>query len=382
MTPKRAVFTTWAIALALLSGCATQSTHRETAPVPRSAQYTLTSDWVYPIKLGFGKYLGSYPLELGAVAAQNGVTYVASSLGRVIAIDESNVKPLWDISLDMPVTAGPVLTAQAVYVALSNGAVVKLKRTTGDEIWRFSTGAAVENSLSVTDGIVSCVNANNRIFALDERTGSLIWRRERPRSNEFSMYGQPSPLIVDNTVYAGFSDGFFVAYNQTNGTALFTRELAPKARFKDLDVQPVKVGNAIYVASSSGGLYALAADDGKTLWQRDIFGISSIRAFQDSLYVSSQSGIFRLRKNTGETIWQNIIRDGALISPIALGKRYIYASVQKFGLVILDRIEGDTLHIIDNGSDFTSAPLLQNGALTLLSNRSTVYRYTVDDTPI
>ena len=117
----------------------------------------------------------------------------------------------------MPVTAGPVLTAQAVYVALSNGDVVKLKRTNGDEIWRFSTGAAVENSLSVTDGIVSCVNANNRIFALDERTGSLIWRRERPRSNEFSMYGQPSPLIVDNTVYAGFSDGFFVAYNQTNG---------------------------------------------------------------------------------------------------------------------------------------------------------------------
>ena len=48
----------------------------------------------------------------------------------------------------------------------------------------------------------------------------------------------------------------------------------------------------------------------------------------------------------------------------------------------IDRIEGDTLHIIDNGSDFTSAPLLQNGALTLLSNRSTVYRYTVDDTPI
>ena len=309
-------------------------------------------------------------------------TYVASSLGRVIAIDESNVKPLWDISLDVPVTAGPVLSGQALFVALSNGDVLKLKRSNGEQVWRFSTGASVENSLSVDSGIVACVNANNRIFALDEQKGSLVWRRERPRSSEFSMYGQPSPLIDDGVVYAGFSDGFFVAYDKTNGAAIFSRELAPNARFKDLDVQPAKVGNTLYVASSSGGLYALSADDGKTLWQRDIFGISSVRAFQDSLYVSSQSGIFRLKKNTGETIWQNIIRDGALISPLALGKRYIYASVQKFGLVILDRVEGDTLHIIDNGSDFTSAPLLKDGTLTLLSNRSAVYRYLVDDIPL
>lgn len=382
MTSKRAALTAWVFTMTLISSCAAQSTHQDASPLPRSAQYTLTSDWVYPIKIGFDKYLGSYPLELGAIDSQDGVTYVASSLGRVIAIDESNVKPLWDISLDVPVTAGPVLSGQALFVALSNGDVLKLKRSNGEQVWRFSTGASVENSLSVDSGIVACVNANNRIFALDEQKGALVWRRERPRSNEFSMYGQPSPLIADGAVYAGFSDGFFVAYDKTNGAAIFSRELAPNARFRDLDVQPVKVGNTLYVASSSGGLFALSADDGKTLWQRDIFGISSVRVFQDSLYVSSQSGIFRLKKNTGETVWQNIIREGALISPLALGKRYIYASVQKFGLAILDRVEGDTLHIIDNGSDFTSAPLLKDGTLTLLSNRSAVYRYLVDDMPL
>lgn len=368
--------------LAISAGCATSQVERNAQPVPRSAQYTLHLDWSYPLAPNTGKYLGSFPLELGSIATDNGVTYVASSLGRVVAIRESDVKAIWDIDLTVPVTSGPVVTPQAVFVALSSGDIVKLKRSNGEEIWRYSTGAAIENGLSVGNGVVSCVNANNRIFTLDENTGNLLWRRERPRSNEFSMYGQTAPLIDDQTIYAGFSDGFFVAYNLTNGTALFSRELAPNARFKDLDVQPVKLGSALYVASSSGGLYALSNDDGRTLWQANIFGISSIRAFQDSLYVSSQSGIFRIKRDTGEVIWQNIIRDGALISPIQLGKRYIYASIQKFGLVILDRVNGDLRHIIDTGSDATSAPLLDEGTLTVLSNRSYVYRYFVEDSPL
>lgn len=382
MIPKQSPFAVATLCLAILAGCAGQSTHRETAAVPRSAQYTLSLDWVYPIAIGFGKYLGSYPLELGAVANDNGITYVASSLGRVIAIRDGEAKPAWDVSFGMPVSAGPVVSGQAVFVALANGDIIKLKRSNGEQIWRYATGASVENSLSVAGNVVAAVNANNRIFAIDEKTGSLLWRRERPRSNEFSMYGQCSPLIADNTVYAGFSDGFFVAYNLSNGAALFSRELAPNARFKDIDAAPVKIGETVYVASSSGGLYALSADDGRTVWQRDIFGISSIRVFQDSLYVSSQSGIFRLTRNTGETVWQNILRDNALISPIALGKRYIYASVQKFGLAILDRVNGNTIHIIDSGSDVTAAPLLQNGMLTVLSNRSAVYRYKIDDSPL
>ena len=196
------------------------------------------------------------------------------------------------------------------------------------------------------------------------------------------MYGQSRPWIDDDgTIYAGFSDGFLVAYAQ-NGTAIWSRELAPDARFKDLDTPPVRVGGTVYVASSSGGLYALSAVDGHTLWQRDIFGISGIVPFQDSLYLSSQSGIYRIRREDGETMWQNIVQKGALISAIQLGKVSVYASVQRYGLVILDRKTGILRHVVDMGSDFTSAPHLTDNTLTALSNQSTVYQFTVDDIPV
>lgn len=370
-------------ATACLMGCAgTSGLSAQKTGTPKSAQYLLELDWDYPLTPGKQNYLGATPLELGAVSSVNGYTYVASSLGKVIAIDEGSAKERWIKSFDMPVTAGPVVTSNGVFIALGDGAVLKLNLRTGEIIWRFEAGVAVEKSISVKDGLVACVNANNRIFLIDEKTGTLKWRKERPKTQEFSMYGQAAPLIDDGIVYAGFSDGFLVAYAAENGTAVWSRELAPDARFKDLDVQPVRVNDELYVATSSGGLYALNIATGQTKWQRDIFGISSIRVFQDSLYVSSQSGIFRIKRNTGDTIWQNVIQKEALISEIALGRNYIYASVQRYGLVILDRSGGDLLHVIDMGSDFTAAPEIQHGALTAFSNRSTVYRFIVDDTPL
>ncbi|MBO5752853.1 MAG: PQQ-like beta-propeller repeat protein [Proteobacteria bacterium] len=370
-------------AAACLTGCAGASNFSaQKASAPKSAQYMLELDWDYPLTPGKQNYLGANPLELGAVTSVNGYTYVASSLGKVLAIDDATAKPRWTRSFDMPVTAGPVITSKGVFIALGDGAVIKLNPKTGEIIWRYEAGVAVEKSIAVKDNLVACVNANNRVFLIDEETGSLKWRKERPKSQEFSMYGQSAPLIDNGIVYTGFSDGFLVAYAAANGTAIWSRELAPNARFKDLDVHPVRVDDKLYVATSSGGLYALNIETGQTIWQRDIYGISSIRAFQDSLYISSQSGIFRIKRDTGDTIWQNVIQKEALISEIALGKNYIYASVQKYGLVILDRAGGALLHVIDMGSDFTAAPELQPGALTAFSNRSTIYRFIVDDIPL
>lgn len=370
-------------AAACLIGCAgTSGMSVQKTTQPRSAQYTLALDWDYPLTPGKQNYLGASPLELGHITSADGNTYIASSLGKVIALDETTVQTRWTQTFEMPVTAGPVITAKGIFIALEDGAIVKLNPKTGEIIWRYETGVAVEKSLTVKDNLVACVNANNRVFVLDEATGTLKWRKERPKSHEFSMYGQSAPLIDDDIVYAGFSDGFLIAYAAANGTAIWSRELAPNARFKDLDVQPVRIEDTLYVATSSGGLYALDIQNGQTIWQRDIYGISSIRAFQDSLYISSQSGIFRIHRPTGETIWQNVIQKEALISELALGKNYIYASVQRYGMVILDRVGGELLHVIDMGSDFTAPPELTHGAVTAFSNRSTVYRFIVDDMPL
>ena len=369
-----------ALAAILLAGCADGP---KTAGTPaRSAQYSMSIDWKYALDPNPPAALGANPLELGGIKSLQGVTYATSHRGTVIAIDEKTAKPRWEKQFDIPVTSGPVVTTKAVFVGLNDGTVVRLSRSSGEEIWRYDTGASLENSVSSDGTIVACTNANNRLFVLDAETGALKWRRERPRTSEFAMYGQAAPLITEDTVYAGFSDGYLVAYASVNGTAIWSRELAPTARFKDLDAAPVRADGTLYVASSSGGLYALSADDGHTIWQRDIFGITSIVPFQNNLYVSSQQGIMRLRRSDGQTYWQNIVQNNALISALQVGKSSIYATVQRYGLVVLDRREGTTRYAVETGSDFTSAPSLTDGALLLMSNRSTIYRMFVEDAPL
>ncbi len=365
-----------------LLGCAGSGGNSAVPTVPRSVQYDVALDWAYPLNPKETFYLGAQPIELGHVASANGVTYVGSTLSKVTAIDEAQARILWDKSMTAPVSAGPIVHGQFLFVALGDGAVIKMNAKTGAIVWRYETTVPVEQSLVVQNGVVACVNGNNRLFVLDELEGTVKWRRERPRSNEFTMYGQATPLIHDGVLYAGYSDGNLIAYGLENGTVIWSRDLAPDARFKDLDVQPVIVDNILYAANSSGGLYALDARDGHTIWQRDIMGASSIVPYQGSLYISSQYGLFRVDMETGETLWQNEIQRDALISPIQLGQKYIYASVQRFGLVMVDRASGQTAHVLDMGTDFTSAPLLMPGVLTAISNRSTVYRFFVEDKPV
>lgn len=369
--------------LAVMSGCAMSGglTSSEMAP-PTSVQYDVTLDWSYSLSPHPTPFLGTAPLELGHVAVTDRVTYVGSSLSKVVAINNQQATKMWEAEMTAPVTAGPVIAPSGVYVALGDGAVLRLNPSSGAIVWRYDTMVPIASSLTVKDGVVACVNGNNRLFVLNENDGTLKWRRERPRSTEFTMYGQAAPLIQDGVVYAGFSDGNLVAYALENGTAIWSRDLAPDARFKDLDVQPVIVGNVLYAANSSGGIYALSVSDGQTIWQRDIRGAGSLIPHQDSLYLTSQSGIFRLDRATGNTIWQNEVQRDALISAMQLGRNRIYASVQRFGLVMIDRATGNTAHIIDMGSDFSSPPVLTQGVVTALSNRSTVYRFLVEDYPL
>lgn len=375
------VFGALAIVAAMSGACVTGA-ETTASHAPRSAQYSMSLDWDYALLPRAPNYLGSTALELGNTAQNGHVTYVASTSGRVLAIDDKTALPIWDVKFSAPVSAGPVIVGNGVYVALSSGSIKRLHIKDGSEVWSYETNVPIEQSLAVSDGVVACVNGNNRLYVLDATTGALKWRRERPRSQEFTMYGQATPLIDDGKVYAGYSDGFLVAYALLNGTVLWSRELAPHARFKDLDCKPIRMGNVLYLASSSGGVYALNVEDGKTLWQRDILGVSSVVAFQDSLYLSSQSGVFRLDRESGATIWQNQIQEDVLISALSLGKNSIYVSVQRLGLVVIDRVSGMTRHIVDMGSDFSSAPVLTPGKLTAFSNRSTVYKFLVDDFPI
>ena len=373
----------FALLAAAAFGCATENgTQRGVALAPHGVQFDVDLEWHYPLSNKPLPPFGAFPLDQGRAVDVGGVTYATSTLGKVVAIKDSSAVALWTRDFEMPVTAGPVVSGNAVYVGLSNGAVLRLDARDGKEKWRFDAGAVVENGLSANDGLVAIVNANNRAMLLDAETGTVRWRRERPRGQEFTMYGQCAPLIDGGVVYAGFSDGTLVAYAASNGTAIWTRDLAPKERFKDLDVTPLRVRDVLYVASSSGGLYALSVDDGHTIWQKDIQGISSVSAFQDSLFVSSQLGVFRLRMSDGATIWQNEIQGDTLFSPLALGKNSIYVAVQQFGLAILDRKSGKLRHVFDMGTDFTSPPCLTDGRLSILSNRSTVYRFIVDDAPV
>ena len=354
-----------------------------------SAQELLRYDWKYELRPGILPALGAHSIENGHLAVRAGYVIAGSTDGQLVILKENSGEKVWQQKFDVGISAGPVISGKSVYWCGTDGSVHRMNAKQTDDgtvqlnmVWTVDTGAPIEGSLTVEGDSVYVVNANNRVFALNAKDGSIRWKHERPRSSEFTMYGQAKPHVAGDRVYVGYSDGTFSSYAISNGTVIWTKNLSAEIRFKDIDAEAAVAGGKVYVANSSWGVYCLDVDDGRILWKQPLDGVRSFFVDNDTLYLSSNSGIVRMDAETGMVIWRNILRENALFSPLAVGDHNLYVSIQRFGLAVLDRESGETRHIIDVGSDFTSEPVLTDGALYALSNRGTVYRYLIRDLPL
>lgn len=370
-------------ATAALFACSPQWHVMDVSPAPKSAQTELTYDWAYEIQPGIPKYFGAKPLQLGSMQIHSaGFVVVGTTQGKLLAIHNNSAKVYWQREFSSAVTAGPIIVNNTVYIADGAGMIHALDAFNGNSLWEYNTNAPIEHGLSVEHGLLAALNANNRVFVLDANTGTLKWKRERPRPNDFAIYGQAPPLIDKETIYVGFSDGNLTAFSAQNGSALWMRELDPNVRFNDICGQIVRTQNVLFVATASGGLSAINASDGQTLWQVEINDISGAQIFQDKLFVSSNDGLYCINASDGHIIWHNPIQQSPALTTLAVGKKYLYSTAPNLGLVIVERKSGQTRHIVDLGSSFNAAAQLQNGALYLLSNNSVVYRYLLNDEPL
>ncbi len=352
----------------------------------RSAQHVqakLDLQWHHHFQPGMRPLIGPMTLQLAGMAEYENLLYVSTLQDELVAFFTSDGTQLWQQNVGSPVTAGPIATQRRLYIGLGNGEILAINRDTGKTIWRIKTGSLIQNSLTLAGNYLLALNANNRFYAINAENGTVAWKHKRPRNKELAIFGTASAVVDQNRVYIGYRDGFFAVYQLENGTMLWGRGLANDDRFSGINTTAIVTGNRIYVPTIASGLYCLNREDGKTIWHKDTpRTITDLVAFQGNLFTSDDEGVSRINAENGEIYWRHRFFDRAYVSPIALGKTAIYAAVSDFGVVILDKKTGRLRNVIDNGSAYRTPPLLTNGHLTLMSNRSVLYRYALNDTPV
>lgn len=243
----------------------------------------------------------------------DGLVYVALQ-SNFTALDLATGIPVWSRDPDDPQYTW---LGSLAAVAVDDGhAVAAFNRTLGLANWSSFTGApqwsvrdgrteAINATPVIADGVVYVVNAAGAVSAADLATGAIQWTASvTPGGFEWDYSVTAAPAIANGRLFVPTQWNDLVALDAATGRELwragtsggplnFAHYRSAQAGFV---ASPVVTGDIVWIGAPDGRLLALAADDGRLLWETQLGApiVSAPAPVGDALVVATFDGTVRL----------------------------------------------------------------------------------------
>jgi len=254
---------------------------------------------------------GSEFLRIGLNPAGDGErVYAASYDGNVVALNPDNGRRLWRTELDINLSGGPGVGGGHVVVAGYDGELVALNAADGSVSWRINIQGESIARPALSDNVVIVDTIDGRLRAFSMLDGREIWVVEQSLP-ALTQRGSASPIVVGNSVIAGFDNGRLLAVDIDDGVVEWEAVLTPPSgrsdldRLSDVDGVLAAVGQDVYAAGYNGRIAALAAESGQVLWARDISSPNGVAADWNNVYaVGEQGEVIAILRRNGTDVWR------------------------------------------------------------------------------
>ncbi|HYM34634.1 MAG TPA: outer membrane protein assembly factor BamB [Steroidobacteraceae bacterium] len=352
------------VAVALLAAC---SNNKDSDPPAKLVSFpqklAVERAWSY----GFGGKSKRLRLALRVAVADN-VAYAAGYDGEIVALSADHGRKLWSVKTKLPLSGGPGVGEGLVVVGATDGTVLALDAQTGKERWRHRVSSEVLAAPQIAKGIVVVRSVDGRLVALASSDAKQRWAADQtvPR---LSLRGTASPVIVQDSVIAGFDNGRVVSVDLMSGDVQWDTALStPKGRTElerliDIDA-PVRVlGNDVFAAGFQGRIAMLARDSGQIWWAHDFSSYRGFNVAGANIFASSSEGVVvAMRRTDGNVQWeQQALRQRALTAPAVDGDVLVIGDYEGY-VHWLNAADGSLLaRAKTDGERITSAPLVADG---------------------
>jgi outer membrane protein assembly factor BamB len=312
---------------------------------------------------------GSAQLAKGwsGTTVHDGIIYVGTVDGRVVAINSSTENLEWSYSI-APVTAPssglscgqtsaataiystPVIDRDIVYICTYSGEVYALNTANGEYIWVYPPKGegyigAVVGSPVIANGIIYTSSSDGKVYALDTTNGKHKWETDRTLADKLWT----SPTVMGNTLYVSTYDGHIYALSAETGE-LLDWSFESEAGF---DSSPVIYEDTIFLGSFDRYLYAVKIGSDVPMWKfpeekpaGNWFWASPI-VNEGTVYAGCLDGrVYAIEAETGKELWQFESQDSrgkpaAIVSPPVLAGDLLIVANEAGNVYVINPKTGD-----------------------------------------
>lgn len=278
--------------------------------------------------------------------------------------------------------SSPILFQNALYVGSDAGYFLRYD-TDGDKVWRIKTGAPVNSTATALQRgeqtIVFFGDDEGFLRAVDGQNGKEIWKSDLGSE----VWSAPAITPSGDRLFAVTMEGKIFALNAEDGQMIWQKEYtlpSHSSEFGEIVIRgtadPVLDENRLYVAFADGLFWALSQKDGKVLWEKklgtqkgfnDIDGPALIE--QDRLYTASFEGnLISFSRKEGKILWSQEIGSAVkmlMVHEETKAEKTLFVSGTDSHLYALDPKSGKIIWKLLVGKGALTSPIYYKGIIAV-----------------
>jgi len=273
-----------------------------------------------------------------------------------------------------------------IYVADNIGFIYSIGLNNGKLVWIKNHGIPIKSNIKIYKNKIFLINQDNRILCFNTENGSKIWDiRSVPSFIKLQNF-LSSAISKQGDVIAINSSGDLFKVNANNGKidwSLNTLEstLAHATDFFKSSEIVIIDDNIIF--SSKSSIFSYNLNTGYTNWKQEVSSIGAPIIDGKNIFILTDNGYFVIiDKDTGIIISStNILKilkkkkQETKITGFIMGSGKIYSVTSNGYLIVSSPVSGKVEYFKKIGDPVTSAPIINNGKLYILSRNSSIYGF-------
>jgi outer membrane protein assembly factor BamB len=320
-----------------------------------------------------------------------GHIFAIDSRSRVTALDAASGGEIWHIDIGKDIDSEKLLGGGLAYdngkifVATSFAQLIALDARSGKELWHTELSAPMRASPAASDGRVFVITIDNNLYALAQQDGRKLWSHSGITQSA-GLLGGTTPAVLGIEVVAAYSSGEMFALRADSGRTMWSENLAGQARsgavatLADIRGRPIIDRELVIAISHSGVMAAINAKQGGRIWDANFGGSQSPWVAGDYIFVvTNEQELLCLNRADGHVRWISSLpkyadppdntQDILWQGPVLAGDRLILTGTDGKALAV-SPYTGKLLGQIDLPSETHLPPIVANGTVYILSDNA------------